>query len=252
MKTSLSAIVIAKNEERDLPACLESLRGLVDELVVLIDESCIDHTEEIARSHGAKILRRRFDDYASQKQAALDAATGIWVLSIDADERVTPALHTEISALMSSPPTAVNGFLIPFTIYFLGQRMRYGGLGGESHLRLFRRTHAHFTGGALHEGITLDGLTGRLRGALHHEPYKDISDYLGKLDLYTTLAAHKRFAAGRRFHLWHHLILPWEFFCRAVLKLGLLDGRPGIIWAGLSAFHSWIKYVKLAQLEDAP
>ncbi|MFI5350501.1 MAG: hypothetical protein ACHQ2Z_13215, partial [Elusimicrobiota bacterium] len=125
--------------------------------------------------------------------------------------------------------------------------LRWGGLGSESHVRLFRRSKSRFVGGALHEGIQVDGTEDRLKGAIVHEPYKNVSEYLEKLDRYTSLAAEKRFAAGRRFSCWRHLILPWEFFARAVLKLGFLDGFPGLVWAGLSAFHSWLKYVKLGE-----
>jgi hypothetical protein len=117
-------------------------------------------------------------------------------------------------------------------------------------LRLFKRTQGRFVGGDLHEGIELSRPPGRLRrGTIIHEPYRDLADYLEKLDRYTTLAAQKRLARGERFCLWYHLLLPWEFFSRAILKLGILDGGPGLVWAGLSAFHSWLKYVKLGQLQ---
>lgn len=127
--------------------------------------------------------------------------------------------------------------------------MRYGGLGGETHMRLFRRDRGRFTGGALHEGIEVEGDIRPLTHVIRHRPYRDLADYLGKLDRYTTLAAKKRYEAGRRFSSWHHLILPWEFFRRTVLRLGILDGGPGIVWAALSAFHSWLKYVKLAEMK---
>ena len=143
----------------------------------------------------------------------------------------------------------MSGYDIPFEVVFLGRTLRWGGLGSESHLRLFRRDKARFVGGALHEGVVVDGFLGRLRGVMVHEPYRDISDYLSKLDRYTTLAAQKRFAAGKRFTPLHHLILPWEFFARTVLKLGVLDGYPGMVWAGLSAYHSWLKYAKLRELQ---
>ncbi len=94
---SLSAILIAKDEERDLPGCLESLKGLATEIVVVVSEDTTDKTEEIARAAGAKVIRRKFDDYAGQRQASLDAATGDWCLWIDPDERVTPALAAEIA-----------------------------------------------------------------------------------------------------------------------------------------------------------
>jgi glycosyltransferase involved in cell wall biosynthesis len=245
---SLSAILIAKDEERDLPGCLESLKGLASEIVVVVSEDTADRTEEIARGAGARVTRRKFDDYARQRQASLDAATGEWCLWIDPDERVTPALAAEIRAALSSEP-AFGAYDIPFEVRFLGRTLRWGGLGSETHVRLFRRAEARFVGGGLHEGIEVEGAEGTLAGTIVHEPYRDIADYLGKLDRYTTLAAEKRFAAGRRFHLWRHLILPWEFFARAVLKLGLLDGRPGLIWAGLSSYHSWLKWVKVGELE---
>ncbi|MDE2144277.1 MAG: glycosyltransferase family 2 protein [Elusimicrobia bacterium] len=248
MTPSLSALLIAKDEEADLPGCLESLKGLAGEIVVVVSADTTDRTEELARAAGAKTIRRAFDDYARQRQAGLDAATGDWCLWIDPDERVTPALSSEIRAVLEAAP-ADGGFDVPFEVRFLGRTLRWGGLGSESHVRLFRRTKSRFVGGELHEGIALEGAVGRLRGRIAHEPYRDISDYLGKLDRYTTLAARKRFAAGRRFSPACHLLLPWEFFARAVLKLGVLDGYPGLVWAGLSAFHSWLKYVKLGDMQ---
>jgi hypothetical protein len=117
------------------------------------------------------------------------------------------------------------------------------------HVRLFQRESGSFVGGLLHESLSITGSIGEISGAaMRHTPYADLSDYLGKLDRYTSLAARKRWGQGRRFHCWHHLILPWEFFTRAVLKLGILDGQPGLIWAGLAAFHSWLKYVKLGRI----
>jgi glycosyltransferase involved in cell wall biosynthesis len=245
MIPSLSAILIAKDEERDLPGCLESLKGLATEIVVVVSDDTADKTEAIARADGAKVVRRKFDDYARQRQASLDAATGDWCLWIDPDERATPELAAEI--LKSS--LSFDAYDIPFEVHFLGRALKWGGLGHESHVRLFRRVKARFVGGGLHEGIQVDGPEGRLEGKIIHEPYKNISEYLEKLDRYTTLAAEKRFAAGVRFSFWRHLILPWEFFARAILKLGILDGYPGLVWAGLSAYHSWLKYVKLGELQ---
>jgi len=247
MTPSLSAILIAKDEERDLPGCLESLKGLASEIVVVVSEDTADRTDEIARAAGAKVLRRKFDDYARQRQASLEAASAEWCLWIDPDERVTPALAAELRSALAN--AAFDSYDVPFEVRFLGRALRWGGLGSESHVRLFRRAKARFAGGGLHEGIVVDGRQGELKGRIVHEPYKDIPDYLGKLDRYTSLAAEKRFAAGRRFHAWRHLILPWEFFSRAVLKLGVLDGRPGLVWAGLSSYHSWLKWVKVGELE---
>lgn len=248
MTPSLSAILIAKNEERDLPGCLDALKGLVKEIVVVISDDSTDDTEVIAKRYGAKTLRRPFDDYARMRQASLDVAVGDWCLWIDPDERVTQDLADEIKRALSgsTPFVAVD---IPFSVRFLGRTMRWGGLGHESHIRLFKRDKARFTGGALHESLLIDGPVARFEGKILHEPYRDIADYLSKLDRYTTLAAQKRFEAGKRFTIFHHLILPWEFFARVFLKLGFLDGYQGLVWAGLSAFHSWLKYVKLGRMQ---
>ncbi|MBI5629430.1 MAG: glycosyltransferase family 2 protein [Elusimicrobia bacterium] len=244
----LSAIIIAKDEEEDLPGALESLKGLADEIVVLLDTASSDRSDKIAEEFGAVVRRRPFDTYAGQKQAALELARGEWVLSLDADERASPELKEEMPGVLSQD-AATSGYDIPFEVHFLGRRLGHGGLGRESHLRLFRRDKARFAGGALHEGVEVAGPVSRLRGKIIHRPYKDISEYVRKMDLYTDLAARKRFAMGARWRPWRHLILAWEFFCRAVLKLGFLDGQPGLVWAGLSAFHSWLKYVKLKELE---
>lgn len=248
MTPSLSALLIVKDEERDLPGCLASLKDLATELVIVVDESSADGTEALAKAAGAKTLRRRFDDYARQRQAGLDAAGGEWCLWIDADERLTPALAEEIARSVRRPDGAA-AFALPFEVRFQGRALRWGGLGSESHVRLFRRDKARFTGGALHEGLEVAGPVGRLSAPVVHEPYKDLSDYLSKLDRYTTLAARKRFDAGKRAGPLRHLLLPWEFFSRAVLKLGALDGGPGLTWAALAAYHSWLKYAKLDEMQ---
>lgn len=249
MKPSLSALIIAKDEEEDLPGCLKSLTGLCDEIVVLVDEATTDKTDEIARAAGCKISRRKFDDYAGQRQAALELCTKDWVLWIDCDERLSPELSRNIPGMMQRAGTAA--FDLAFAVDFLGRRLRFGGLGGEHHVRLFQRKAAKFIGGQLHEGLEIagDGSDGRSQGVIVHRPYRDVSDYLAKLDRYTSLGARKKRESGRRFFWFHHLLLPWEFFAGAFLKLGILDGFPGIVWAGLSAFYTWLKYVKLGELQ---
>ena len=243
---SISAILIAKDEAADLPGCLASIRGLVSEIVVVVSADTTDDTEEVAKAAGAKTVRRAFDDYARQRQASLDLATGDWCLWIDPDERVTPALADEIREVLKAP--AALGYDIPFEVSFLGRTMRFGGLGSEHHVRLFKRDRSRFTGGALHEGVEIRGPVHRLRGKITHIPYRDVADYMSKLERYTDLAAKKRYDAGRVFTPFHHLIYPWELFARLILKLGILDGGAGVTWARLSAYHSWLKYVKLGRM----
>ena len=247
---SLCALVIAKDEELDLPGCLASLKGLADEVVVLVDASTTDKTEELARAAGAKVSRRPFDDYARQRQAALELCTKDWVLWIDADERADGALAQAIRRVLALP--SCQAYALRFAVRFMGRPLRFGGMGREEHVRLFERAKGRFTGGALHESLLIDGRTGGpLDGFVEHEPYRDLADYLQKLDRYTTLAAEKKFAAGIRYHWWHQLILPLEFLKRALLKAGFLDGTAGITYAALSACHHWLKYVKLREMENA-
>ena len=241
--------MIAKDEEADLPGCLDSLKGLVSEIIIVISDDTADKTEAIAKSYGAKTIRRKFDDYARMRQASLDAASGEWCLWIDPDERMTKTLAEEITSALSTSSSDFVAFDIPFEVRFLGKTLRWGGLGSESHIRLFRRTKCRFVGGALHESLEIAGPVSKLNGKITHQPYKDIADYRSKLDRYTTLAAKKRFDAGKRTTFLRHLRLPGEFFARAFLKLGFLDGYPGLVWAGLSAFHSWLKYAKLASMQ---
>ncbi|MFA6003580.1 MAG: glycosyltransferase family 2 protein, partial [Elusimicrobiota bacterium] len=135
MKPSLSAILIATDEERDLPGCLESLKGLCDEVVIVVDPATRDRTEAIAREYGAQVASRKFTDYASQRQASLELATGQWCLWVDPDERVSPELRADIALRLAAP--AAEAYDIPFSVHFLGRRLNWGGMGSETHVRLF-------------------------------------------------------------------------------------------------------------------
>lgn len=247
---SLSALIIAKDEQLDLVFCLQSLKDarVVDEIVVLVDDATTDHTERIAREAGAKVARRKFDDYARQRQAALEMCGKDWVLWIDADESVDPRLGDSLRRVLQAPEHAA--YSIRFSVRFLGRTLRFGGMGSEKHVRLFRRAKARFVGGALHEGLELDGsVGGPLAGFMEHRSYKDLTEYLDKLDRYTTLAAKKKYEKGQRFHWFDHFVLPWELFKRLIVRGAILDGHQGVTYAGLSAFHHWLKYAKLREME---
>jgi len=211
-----------------------------------VDGGSRDRTREIVRDAGGVLVERPFDDFASQKQAAVDACSGEWILSLDADERLTPELAAEIPAALEG---AADAYDIPFEVWFLGKRLRFGGLGREHHVRLFRKSRGRFKGARLHEGITVDGPTARLKGRIRHEPYRDLAEYREKAAVYTDRAALKRFENGKRFTPLHRLLPAWEFFMRAVLKGAVLDGYPGLLWAWLSAQHTRLKYAKLRELQ---
>ncbi len=244
----LSAVLITRNEERNLSACLESLRGLADEIVV-VDSGSVDRTTAIAAAAGARVVEHRFDGFGAAKQRALELATGEWVLSIDADERVTEALAGEIRALLAEPPGAV-GYLIRRDVFFAGRRLRFGGMGNDWVLRLFRRRGARFSANRVHEHVELPpgaggaGRVAKLRGTLEHHAYRTLAEHVEKMNRYTDVQAQVKIERGVRYGAWMWLRLPWEVFARCVLRLGLLDGTAGVIFATMSAYSSWLKYAK--------
>jgi glycosyltransferase involved in cell wall biosynthesis len=247
--TRLSLIVITRNEAANLPACLESCSGLADEFVV-VDDSSEDGTAAIAEKLGAKVFQRRLDGFGAQKQHALERATGEWVLSLDADERLTPELKTEIAQLVSSGP-GCDGYRLRRENVFMGRTMRHTGLGAEWKLRLFRRRSARFNENVVHEDVAVEGAVGALSSPFLHRPYESLSKYLAKLEKYTTLGAQQARREGERFRAADHLRLPLEFFKRYLLQLGCLDGAPGYVWSALAAFSAWLKRLKIRELEQA-
>jgi len=245
----LSAYLIVKNEARDLPACLDSLKGLADEMVVVDDESS-DRTADLARERGAKVFSRELDGFGSQKQYALERCSGDWAFSIDADERVTSDLAREISAVLAQTGGPA-GYAVPRRMYFLGKRLRFGGVGSDRVVRLFRRSQGRYRPLEIHEQVEVDGAVGLLHGNLDHFSYATLDEYLEKIPTYTALAAEARWKAGKRFHGWHHFRPAWELFSRVVLKGAWLDGQAGLIYAALSAHAAWLRSAKLWEIEHA-
>ena len=239
----LSAILVVRNEAGQLADCLAGLAGLADEIVVVDDEST-DDTREVARRFTNRILTRKLDRFGAQRQFALDQASGDWVLSIDADERITDALRAEIVRVLGDPG-ASDGYEIRREVFFLGRRLRHGGLGGERVLRLFRRKRGRFSESAVHERVLVEGRTDRLQGALEHHTHRSLRRYVEKVNLYTDLAVSERFGRGDRFHWWLHLLPAWKFFSRFVLRGGFLDGHAGFVYAGLTAHATWLRALKM-------
>lgn len=248
-KPKISVIVITKNEELDIAQCLNSVKHLANE-IVLVDSGSTDQTLEIAKKYTEKIFMNDWSGYGPQKQFALEKAKGPWILNIDADERVSSSLAMEIEQILSTDRNE-NGFEIPFRHYFLGKRLRFGGVQGETHLRLFRKDGASYGTHSIHEGIHVPGLIGRTQGWIDHTSYRDLNEYTRKREEYTTLIARKKYANGERFHFWHHFRLPFEFLMRYIFKLGFLDGIAGLTYARLSSVYVWMKYLKLRDIETS-
>jgi len=242
----LSVIIIVKNEEKNIGACLESVKW-ADEIIV-VDTGSSDGTVDICRKYTDKIYDSKWLGFGPLKNFAMDKTSGDWILNIDADEIVSSELKDEIKEILEIPPDK-EGYYIPFRNYFLGRAMRFGGLGREKHLRFFKKSSGRFNENAVHEGVVLAGKTGSLRGVVEHRSYADLKEYFRKLNLYTSLAAEEKFKNGERFVFLQLFRIPWEIHYRLFIRLGILDGLRGFIWAVLSAFYVWVKYVKLMELE---
>ncbi|MHB0947715.1 MAG: glycosyltransferase family 2 protein [Gemmatimonadaceae bacterium] len=240
---TLSAVLIVQDEEHYLPDCLASLAGVAQEVVVL-DGGSRDATVAIAQRAGARVHHRPFDHFGAQKQAALELATGEWVLAIDADERIPPALAREITRVVADPG-AHAGYAIRRQMIYLGTPLKHGGAENDWVLRLARRSRARFTDAAVHERLVVEGSEGRLRETMDHLKYRTLAEHVATIDHYTTLAAGELRARGGRFASWHLLRIPAEIWARLVLRAGLLDGRAGIIHAAMAGFYTFLKYAKL-------
>jgi len=248
-KPKLGLLIITKNEEKNLPACLESVRGLVDEMV-LVDNHSQDRTLEIARSFTDKIFQRPLTGYAEQKQFGLEQCRSEWILNLDADERLSPELRQEIQACLQNSRIRENGYSVPFEVHFMGKALRFGRPGRERHVRLFRRSLARYAGLRVHEKVAIPDPVGFLRHPIVHRPYPGFQIYLEKLNRYTTMAAQEKYEFGERFSWRHHGLLPWKFFQEYVLERGCLDGVAGLVWSALSAYYHWMKYLKLREMQS--
>jgi glycosyltransferase involved in cell wall biosynthesis len=245
---TLSAIVIAKDNERTIARCVESLR-FADEIVV-VDSGSTDATPDICRSLGARVhITDDWPGHGPQKNRALDLATGDWVLSVDSDEWVTPALREEISALLRSPAER-RGYAMPRCSSFCGREMKHSGWWPDYVVRLFRRDAGRFTDDDTHERLVVDGGIGKLKAPLMHEAIVDLDQMLLKMNAYSSGSARmKREAGGRGGVLRGIAHGLWAFLRTYVLRRGFLDGREGFLLAVANAEGSYYRYVKMAMME---
>ena len=243
----LSLFVITKNEEKNIAKCILSARSIVNEIIV-VDSFSQDKTALICRDLGAIVFEHKFENFTQQKNFALSKVSGNWALSLDADETLTPQLAEEIRQAIASHQ--YDGYQLPRVNNFWGKQMRHSGLNKEFLLRLVRTKKAKFTGGHVHEQLTVTGKVGRLKNVFEHHPYDTIESYLQKFNHYTTLAAKTMHQDGKHFHLIPAVLrLPFDFVKRYFFQLGFMDGFRGFVWAVFGAFYSFVKYTKLWLLE---
>jgi glycosyltransferase involved in cell wall biosynthesis len=237
----LSAIVIAKNEAAKIGDCLDSL-AFCDERIV-VDSGSSDETVDLAEQKGARVVVHDWQGFGAQKNFALSLATGDWVLSLDADERVTPPLAAQIRQAVDAGQA--DGYEMPRLSSFCGKPMRHSGWYPDHVLRLFRRGRARFSDDLVHERVICEGRVARLSEPLIHHPVEKLEDALSRMDRYSTAGADMIVQSGRRVSFATGILRGlWSFLRTYVLRLGFLDGREGFLLAVANAEGTYYRYMK--------
>lgn len=247
---SLSVIIITKNEAANIRACLESV-AWADEIVV-VDSGSTDDTVSIAREFTQQVYEHGWPGFGKQKNRALDYAIGDWVLSLDADERVTPELRAAIEEVLRDGETC-DAYAISRLSSYCGRFMRHSGWYPDRIVRLFRRGAARFSDDLVHERLLVEGRIGELGGELLHYAFDDAEEVLRKVDMYSTAGAQRLRQQGRKATLTGAVVRGmWSFFRTWVLRGGFLDGREGFMLAVSNAEGTYYRYVKLMLLNRKP
>ena len=246
--TKLSVIIITKNEAHNIQSCIESV-GWADEIVV-VDSGSVDETVGICREQGAQVYEHDWPGYGPQKNRALNYATGTWVLSLDADERITPRLRAELERAMRTGDK--DGYFMPRLSQFCSKFVRHSGWYPDYVLRLFRRGKGRFSDSLVHEIVELQGRSGKLSNPILHYSYRSGSDVERKVEQYSAAAAQQMFNRGKSVTALDAPVrAAWAFFRTYVLRLGVLDGAAGYGIARMNARTTYLKYRKLADLYAA-
>jgi glycosyltransferase involved in cell wall biosynthesis len=248
-RMKVSAIIITKNAERTVRRCLESLLW-ADEIIV-VDSGSTDGTPGICAGLGARLYRTEdWPGYGPQKNRALGHARGDWVVALDADEWILPALQAEMQGAMANPGAKV-AFAMPRRSSLCGRYMRHSGWWPDYVVRLFRRGSARFSDDHVHERLIVEGATGRLAQPIMHETIDNLDQMIDKMNRYSTAAARMRHDEGRSASLLSAVLRgAWAFFRTYFLRLGFLDGRAGFILAVSNAEGTYYRCLKLMMLRE--
>jgi len=244
-RAPLSAVLITRNAAAVLGPCLDSL-AFVDEIVV-VDSSSTDRTVELAKEKGARVVPKEWLGFGRQKQFAVEQASHDWVLCLDADERVSPPLARSIESALAAPVSPV--YRMARRNRFLGRWLSHGEGYPDWSPRLFNRMNARWSDDLVHEKVLFAVTPGTLQGDLMHDSFDDLSQYLERQNRYTTLAARQAFEQGRSANLVYLLASPVVRFLKFyVMRLGFLDGLPGLMHISIGCMNSYVKYMKLMEL----
>ncbi|MBI4820998.1 MAG: glycosyltransferase family 2 protein [Deltaproteobacteria bacterium] len=243
----LSAVVITKNEAGNIDRCLSALTFC--EEIVIVDSGSSDDTVERARAHGARIVDHPFESYGAQREFARTVGRSPWLLTVDADEVVTPALADEVARVLQSGPRFV-AFEVPFKNYFRGEWIRRAGYYPDRHIRLFQKASCRYDASRpVHERLVCDGPVGRLRAHVEHHTFGSVGRFVEKSARYAehwALAAHARGRRAGTSAIFLHTV--GRFFRAYFIQLGFLDGTTGLVMSGLQAAEVFQKYVRLWEL----
>ena len=241
----LSVAIICKNEASVIGPCLESVAGLADEIVVL-DSGSSDGTQAVCAAQGARVIDTDWPGFGVQKQRAVEAARNDWVLCLDADERVSPALAASIRQALAAP--GYSAYRFARANKFLGRYLRHGEGYPDWSLRLFDRRAARWSDDAVHEKVICDVAVGTLSGDLLHDSAESLENYLAKQNRYTSLAAGMADISGRPVSAARLVASPLLRFVKFYfLRAGFRDGLPGLVHIAIGCFNSFIKYAKIAE-----
>ncbi|MBI3070130.1 MAG: glycosyltransferase family 2 protein [Candidatus Levybacteria bacterium] len=242
----ISAVVLTKNEEKNIVDCLESL-AWCDEIIV-VDDNSEDRTSEIAQKMGASVFVHSLDkDFSKQRNFALSKAKGEWVLFVDADERAASGLKEEIIHLTTVHDRGkeLNGFFIRRRDFMWGKELKHGETGSIKLLRLARKDAGEWEG-TVHEKWKIKGRVGELKNPLVHYPHQTIAEFLQEINFYTSLSAKQLYKNGIKVRWFDIILYPKaKFIYNYFIKLGFRDGLPGFIFAILMSFHSFLVRGKL-------
>jgi glycosyltransferase involved in cell wall biosynthesis len=241
--TPVSVTIITRDEAAHIEACIASVAWAAEVLVV--DSRSADDTAARARAAGARVIVRDWPGYSEQKNFAAGEAAHDWILSVDADERVTPGLAAEIQARLSGGEPAC-GYRIPRVTWHLGRWIRTTDWYPDFQLRLYDRRRARWLARHVHESVQPDGPVARLTQDLQHFAYRDLEHHHQTMDRYTTLAAAEMFERGRRASVLDLTVHPGAAFARNyLLRRGMIDGVPGLIISSMNAYYLFLKFAKL-------
>jgi glycosyltransferase involved in cell wall biosynthesis len=245
--TKITAIIPTLNEEIHIADAIKSV-SFADEIIV-IDSFSTDKTIEIAEKLNVKIIKRKFDDFSSQKNFAIDQASYDWIYILDADERVTPEVKKEILLAVKDPKDFV-GFYVRRTFYYCGRKVNYSGFQRDKVIRLFLKENCRYHG-LVHETILTNGELGFFKHKIDHFSYRSYDHYISKLNHYATLRAKELHQQGKKVNLFHILIKPpARFFIHYVIRFGFLDGFTGFLVAKNQAYSVLTRYIKLWSLNN--